>query len=64
MENENVLKEITAENFPKGNRYLGTGNTECLKQGKPKQTYKKTYNNKNFKSLKQDSKGSKKRTRT
>ena len=32
-----------------GNRYLGTGNTEGLKKGKPQQTYKKTYNNKNFK---------------
>ena len=35
--------------FKEGNRYLGTGNTEGLKKGKPQQTYKKTYNNKNFK---------------
>ena len=34
--------------FPKpeeGNKYAGTGNTECPKQDEPKQTHRKTYHN-------------------
>ena len=50
---ENIFEEITAENFrifKEGNRYLDTRSTEGPKQVERKQTYTKTYYNKNGKS--------------
>ena len=49
---KNVFEKIMSEKFPnlKKETHPGTGSTEGPKQYKPKQTYTKTYYNKNSKS--------------